>query len=301
LAARLHGLAHYDLLGPAVTSTNSINTNTGALVALRHLNVVGTALSRTQERVSTGLKVIGARDDASSFAIAQGIRAEVKAVLAVQQGLSNGRGVASVGLAAATEISNLMADIKAKVVEGLNPGNTATQQQILDTDYGEMVAQIRQFLEAAEYQGTNILIETFIPFNGIVGTVNDVDVIAGTDGTTMRLRGQRLDLTAFFNLDSQDLANTTNAAAALTAVNTAIDDVNTALGQLGADARSLESHDQFLNAISDALEEGLGSIVDADLAAESAKLTAEQVRQQLAVQVLGIANASPQVILGLFR
>ena len=114
---------------------NSINTNVGAQVALRFLNATNTELGKTQDRVSTGLKVIGAKDDASSFAIAQGIRAELKAISAVQQGLSNGRGVATVAIAGATEISNMMADIKKKTIEGMNPGNTTAQQGILDADY----------------------------------------------------------------------------------------------------------------------------------------------------------------------
>jgi flagellin len=77
--------------------------------------------------------------------------------------------------------------------------------------------------------------------------------------------------------------------------------VNTALGSLGAEARALELQTAFLEEITDATEEGLGNIVDADMARESARLTALQVRQQLGVQVLGIANQAPQILLGLFQ
>lgn len=269
---------------------NSINTNVGAQVALRFLNATNTELGKTQDRVSTGLKVIGAKDDASSFAIAQGIRAELKAISAVQQGLSNGRGVATVAIAGATEISNLMSDIKKKTIEGMNPGNTTAQQGILDADYTEMINQVLNFIQNAEFNGRNLL----------QSTSTDVAVISDSSGGTLTLRAQDIQSTVFDLLNAEDLTDTTNATAALTVVNSVIDTINTALGQLGADARSIDFQDTFLTAVLDATDEGLGSIVDADLAKESAKLQALQVKQQLGVQSLSIANASPQIILQLF-
>lgn len=271
--------------------SNSINTNVGALVALRNLNQTNSELGQTQDRVSTGLKVIGALDDASSFSIAQGIRSELKAIGAVQQGLSNGRGVATVAVSGTTEVSNLLADIKKKIIEGLNPANTSEQQEILNADFVELVGQILNFVQNAEFNGRNILES---------GGAN-VNVIADTDGGTLTLRAQDLEGTVFSALNAQNLANTSQASQSLVVVNSAIATVNIALGQLGADARALEFQESFLTAISDATEEGLGSIVDADLAKESARLQALQVKQQLAVQALSIANASPQVILSLFR
>ncbi len=270
---------------------NSINTNVGALVALRNLNKINTDLGKTQDRVSTGLKVVGAKDNASSFAIAQGIRADVKALAAVKQGLANGRGVASVALAATTDISKILSDVKTKIIEGLNPGNTTEQQAILNADYAELVGQILNFIQKAEFNGRNILES---------GSTN-VNVISDIDGGALTLRARNLEGTAYSLLNAQSLATTAAASAALTAVNSVMATVNTALGQLGADARALEFQDSFLGSILDATEEGLGAIVDADLARESAKLQAQQVKQQLAVQSLSIANSAPQVLLSLFN
>lgn len=269
---------------------NSINTNVGALVALRNLNAVNTDLARAQDRVSTGLKVIGAKDDASSFAIAQGIRAEIKALAAVKQGLANGRGVASVALAGATDVSNLLNDIKKKVVEGLNPGNTSEQQSILDADYAELVGQVLTFVQQSEFNGRNILES---------GSTN-VNVIADTSGGALTLRAQDLEGTVFSTLNAQNIANNSAASATLGVINNAINTVNVALGQLGADARTIDFQDVFLSGLRDAVEEGLGAIVDADLAKESAKLQALQVKQQLAVQSLSIANGAPNILLSLF-
>lgn len=270
---------------------NSINTNVGAMVALRSLNSVSTDLANTQDRVSTGLKVIGAKDDASSFAIAQGIRAEIKAIFAIQQGLANGRGVTNVALAAATEISNLLNDLKKKAIEGLNPGNTSEQQGIINSDYVELVGQVLNFIQNAEYNGRNLL----------MSGANDLNVISDSSGGTLTVRAQDLEGTVYSQLNAQNLANVTAASAALTQVNAVINTVNVALGQLGADFRSIEFQDEFLVSLLDATEEGLGSIVDADMAKEAAKLQALQVKQQLAVQSLSIANAAPNILLALFQ
>jgi flagellin len=270
---------------------NSINTNIGALVALRNLNATNSELNKVQNRVSTGFKVIGAKDNASTFAIAQGIRGDIKATQAVQQGLSQGKGIASVAISGATAVSNILIDIKSKIVEGLNPANTSDQQAILAADYVELVGQVLNFIQNAEFNGQNQLVS---------GSAA-VAIIADKDGGALTIRAQDLEGTAYSQLNVQNLTNVSTASAALTQVNTVINTVNTALGQLGADNRSLDNQDTFLSSINEALEEGVGALVDADLAKESARLQALQVKQQLAVQTLSIANASPQILLGLFN
>src|SRR4051812_32249394 len=120
----------------------SINTNIGALVALQNLSLTQTQLDHTQDRISTGLKVVGPKDDAADFSIAQGIRADLKAFDAVQQSLSAGRGVISTAIAGATNVSNLLATIRQKCIEASNPANTANQQSILQNDFTSMVSQL---------------------------------------------------------------------------------------------------------------------------------------------------------------
>ena len=280
--------------------TLSIRTNPEALAALRNLNAAGSRVNEIGAQVSTGLKVRGAKDDASNFAIAQGLRADVRAMNAVVQGLNNAKGIARVALAGATAVSDLMTDIRQKITEGANAGNTAQQQQILQNDYEEMLGQMRQILENSEFNGVNILIEVAIPFNLAVGTVRDVDVLSNLDGGTLRLDGQRLDLT-YAVLNNEDISTPANALNALTAFEQEEERVATTLGSLGANLRALELQVNQVQATLDAIEEGLGNIVDADMARASADLTAAQVRQQLSVQTLGIANNAPQIALGLFQ
>lgn len=278
----------------------SINTNPEALTALRNLETANRRAVAVGQEVSTGQKVRGAVDDASNFAIAQGLRGDIRAAGAVIQGLNNAKGIAKVALAGATAVSDLMADIRRKITEGANEGNTTQQQAILQEDYVQLVEQMRQILENAEYNTVNILIETAVPFNTVVGQVRDVDVLANLEGDTIRLRGQRLDL-SYALLAQEDIATPANALNALTVFEQQQEFVNDALGQLGGDLRQLELQTDQLQGVLDAIEEGLGNVVDADMARASAEQSAVQVRQQLAVQTLGVANQAPQILLGLFQ
>ena len=269
---------------------NSINTNTSALVALQALNSTNRELDKVQDRISTGLKVVGAVDDASSFSIAQGIRGDLKAYEAVSQGIANAKGVLTVAVAGATKISDLMADIKKKVIEGMNPANTSAQQQILAADYVQLINTISRLIENSSYNNRNLL----------SGGVN-IDVISNIDGSTLTVRGNDLATGQDTLATTTDLNSPANAALALVAVNEYISTVNSALGNLGADTRTVNFQDDFIGILNDATTTGLGDIVDADLAKESARLQAIQVKQQLGTQTLSIANQRPQVILSLFR
>jgi flagellin len=270
---------------------NSINTNPSAYAALRTLNSVNRSLDTTQNRVSSGLRVTGALDDASNFAIAQGIRGELKALGAVTQGLNNAKGIGKVAVAGTTGLSNLLSDVRAKLTELSNEGITTSQRAILTSDFDQLLSQAANFIDNAVFNGVNLL-DT---------SSTDVNTLSNLNGGTLTLTAQDLRTT----VDALAGASPADATAAQTVLTTeyaALEStVNTALGSLGAEVRALELQTQFLEQISDATAEGLGNIVDADLARESARLTSLQVQQQLSTQTLGIANQRPQALLGLFR
>jgi flagellin len=277
--------------GVSAVPNNSINTNVSAAISLQYLNRTNRELDVVQQRVSTGLKVNGAVDDASSFSIAQGIRGDIKAYGAVSQGLSNGRGVANIALAAATTISDLIGDIKKKIIEGMNAANTSGQQIILNADFVSLVTQINTFIANANYNGRNLL--------SFAST--SVNIIANIDGSTITLRSQSQFKTLSIDIGAQNLSSTVTSFQALSALFLAEASINTVLGQIGADTRSLNFQEIFVSQLTDAATEGLGSIVDADMAKESARLQALQVKQQLGVQTLNIANQRPTILQQLFR
>jgi flagellin len=278
----------------------SIQTNNSSLIALTNFEKASAELDDVSKVISTGLNISSSEDDSSNFSIAQGIRGEVKSIDAVIRGINNAKGIAKVAISGATAVSNLLQDIRQKVTEGVNPANTAAQQVLMQNDYASLLQQMRQFMENSEFNGVNILIETNVPFNTIVGDVNDVEVLSDLQGRSITLEGQRLDL-SYALLLQENISTPANASQTLTILLQEERRIYNALASLGSNFRALEQQTKYLEILEDASETGLGNIVDADMARASAELTSSQVRKELAAQTLSIANKNPQVFLGLFE
>ena len=278
----------------------SIQTNNSSLIALTNFEKASAELDDVSKVISTGLNISSSEDDSSNFSIAQGIRGEVKSIDAVIRGINNAKGIAKVAISGATAVSNLLQDIRQKVTEGVNPANTAAQQVLMQNDYASLLQQMRQFMENSEFNGVNILIETNVPFNTIVGDVNDVEGLSDLQGRSITLEGQRLDL-SYALLLQEDISTPANASQTLTILLQEERRIYNALASLGSNFRALEQQTKYLEILKDASETGLGNIVDADMARASAKLTSSQVRKELAAQTLSVANQNPQVFLGLFE
>ena len=280
--------------------SNSIVTNPEAFVALRNLERTNEKLSKTQERLSTGLKVTSATDDASNFAIAQGVRGDVRALGAITQGLNNSKGIGEIALAGVTAISDLLQDIRQKLTELANGGLTTAQRVIVKADFDKLMSQAYGFVSNSNFNGRNLLISN-------ASNVNTISNLNGTNLTLTARSGASSGIThlirslAGSTLGTDGAAsNSVNAQSVIVAQYNALEtEINTSLGALGAEIRALKFQTDFLTTVNDSTEIGLGNIVDADLARESAELTALQVRQQLGVQVLGIANQQPQILLNL--
>lgn len=268
---------------------NSINTNSSIFSSLRGINSINNASSNTQNRVSTGLKVASALSNASNFAIGQGLRGELKGISALTQGLNQTNGAAQVAAAGATGLSNLSSDIRVKLVELSNGANTPEQTSILQNDLGALLNQAQGFVANSSFNGTNLL----------ESGAADLNTIANDAGDTVTVSAQGAVGDAVTALQGAIGGNPTtvlqNEFAAFESA------LNTALGSLGADQRQISQQNDALQAISDATEEGLGNIVDADLGRESARLAAQSVQSQLSVQTFNIANNSQRGLLGLFR
>jgi flagellin len=268
----------------------SINTNVGAMVALSNLDSTQSSLNTTQNQISTGLKVTGPQDNASDFSIAQGIRSDLKAFDAVQQSLSSGQGIIQTAIAGATSVSNLLNTIKSKAIEASNPANTSNQQSILANDFNAMISQLNTFINNAVYNGRNLL---------SAGSAS-VSITSTISGGQLTLNNAST-LSTISSILSSGVATTAAALSLLSTIDAQQLTVGTALGSLGASANDLNFLQTFTKSLSDAVNQGLGSLVDANLAQESANLQALQVKQQLGVQALSIANQRPQIILSLFR
>ena len=275
--------------------TISVHTNSSALAALQQLNQTNAQLDDVQGRINTGLKVAGAKDNAAVFAVAQGLRSDVGALAAVNTSLDRAASIGNVALAAGQSISDLLIELRAKATAATDTSIDSFTRQAYDADFKAIISQISTILANAEFDGANILDSSNSPGIGF---------LADADGTrTLTLKTQNLSFggSIITLASTASLGTVTLAKAAVTAVKTSLDNVNQALANLGSDVKKIEAHSTFVSKLTDSLNVGIGNLVDADLAKESAKLQALQVQQQLGAQALGIANSRPQIILSLFR
>lgn len=271
--------------------TNSVNTNQSALIALQNLNSINRKLSDTQIRVATGLKVGGAKDNAATWAIAQNQRADSGALAAVKTSLDRATSIADVSLAAGEQISELLVEMRQKATSTADPSSTAATRKAYNDDFQSLILSIESFAKNAKFDGENIL-------DG--ANAAPLQFLASADAQeTITMDRQDFSLVTL-GLNGLDLLDPATADTVLQAVEDALTTVTAALAQLGAQSKQIGNHNVFVGKLIDSLETGVGNLVDADLAKESARLQALQVQQQLGTQALSIANQSPQVILSLF-
>lgn len=256
---------------------NSINTNMGALIALQNLNQTSRDLNVTQNRINTGMKVSSAKDNGAIWSIAQSQKADMVAMDAVKSSIQRGQSVVDVGLAAGDTIMSALQEMKSLAVS-ITAGTAAgSDTAAYEADFDALVIEVNAAIGAASFDGTSA-------FTAAAGAV-----ITGLDALDVADLGVGLAASAL-----------TNASDA-TAVQTEIDRVATAMQTLGTQSKSFERQLTFVGKLQDALEIGVGNLVDADLAKESARLQALQTKQQLGIQALSIANQSSSALLGLFR
>jgi flagellin len=275
-------------------ATNSVNTNAGALIALQNLNATNTELAQTQNRISTGKRVLSAKDNGAIWAIAQSQSATSRSLNSVISSLQRGSSVIDVSLAAGETVADLLAQMKEKALAASDVSLDASSRNALNEDFKSLRDQIAKAVSNADFNGTNLL---------NTGAA-DMASLANADGTSkLTATAEIMSLGgSIVTIDSTDTIGTASAAAAMiTTVTTSLTNVTAALGRLGTKSKAFETHLTFVSKLQDTLDVGVGNLVDADLAKESAKFQALQTKQQLGIQALSIANQSSQSILSLFR
>ena len=272
----------------------SVNTNVGAQIALQNLNATNAQLAITQNRINTGKTVATAKDNGAIWAIAQGQRADIGALGAVKGSLDRGVSAVDVGLAAGESISDLLIQLKEKALAATDKSLSTSSRSALNEDFKAIRDQITTVANNADFNGINLLKTGATGFAALANAAGTATLTVGAE--VLALGSTNVTVTATTTIGTSTLATT-----ALGLVNASIDKVSGALARLGTKSKALETHRTFVGKLTDALESGVGNLVDADLAKESAKLQSLQTKQQLGVQALGIANQSPQVLLSLFR
>jgi len=275
-------------------SLNSVNTNSGALAALQNLNATSTELTTTQNRINTGLKVATAKDDASVWAIAQNQRAQSSSLDSVKDSLSRGQSSLDVAISAGTSISDLLVQMKAKALAASDAGLDATSRSALNNDFKALRDQVTTIVTNADFNGINMIQsggDTIYALANAMAT-SKITVLA----QDLSLGGANVTVAS-----TDSISTATTASTMIATLQTSIDNVSASLAKLGTGAKALDNHFTFISKLKDTIDSGVGNLVDADLARESARLQALQTKQQLGVQALSIANQSATILLGLFR
>ena len=276
-------------------SINSVNTNRQAVFSLQSLNQTNAELGGVQKRVSTGFRVADARDDGGAFAVAQAVRSDVAGVTAVNEQLGGVKGVLQTTFAALSVVSDTMKQVRATLTRLADGAIDSTQRSQYETQYEQLRTQIGQFIDDAKYNGRTLLSTNTATTAGggnLEGIRNEEGgkfTITASDAATLKLSTTTPTTAALAVTDLNGTFTTIEAA------------ISTALNKFGASMQYVENQITYNSKKVDALNDGLGALVDADLAKESSNLQALQTRQQLGIQTLSLANQGPQVLLSLFR
>lgn len=310
----------------------SINTNVAAMTALKSLNMTNANLEKTQGRISTGLKVGTAEDNAAYWSIATTMKSDKSALSTVKDALGLGAAtvdVATTGTNAAMEVAK---EIKNKLVAARQPGVDRSKVQ---SEISQLQKQMTNIANTSSFSGENWLsvdssaanynaskeiVSSFTRSAGTVsvgtiivnqGSVKLFDASATAEGVLDASRDAvtgAVSATGTFQVDTLDISALTDSAADLATLDGYIKGADAAVTAMTSSSATLGSAKQrinlqkdFVSALSDAIDRGVGSLVDADMTEESTKLQALQVQQQLGVQALSIANQSAQSIVSLFR
>jgi flagellin len=272
----------------------SVNTNTGAMIALQYLNQTQADLAHTQSAVDTGLKVSSAKDDGAIFAIAQNMRGDVAGYGAVTDSIDRGMSAIDVAMSAGQSISDLLIEMKTKALAASDTSIDTVSREALNQDFVALRDQISTIVKNAVFNNYNL----------VDGSTQQITALASADGTrritaqaqNMSLSGSIVTISTGASISTLAMASTMVAS-----IQASLTNVDSALAKLSAGSKKFSVQLSFAQKLSDTLTSGIGNLVDADLAKESAMLQSLQVKQQLGVQALSIANQSPQYLLSLFK
>jgi flagellin len=282
-------------------SLNSVNTNIAASIALQSLNSTTSQLAATQKRISTGYRVSDAVDDGAAYAVAQRVRSDVASLTSANQQLGNVKGLISTTITGLNSVSNKLTDARAVLVK-LADSNTQGDQRVeYQNQYKSLLDNVKTFIQDAGYNGKTLIGN----ITGSNGSFGGVAVIRNETGGSYGVSS--FDGSSFFNslsFTSTQLTTASSVQALITQAGTFLSKLST-LGQqlnsFGSASNYVDNQVSYNNDKIDSLNNGLGALIDADLAKESAKLQSLQIRQQLGTQSLSIANQAPQSLLSLFK
>jgi len=270
----------------------TINSNIASMQAQRSLQNVTTKLQTSFQRLSTGLRIATAADDAAGLAISERLRAQVRSLDQARRNANDGISMVQTAEGALGESSNLLTRLRELAVQASNGTVSNADRDTLQQEFSDLVSEIDRIAQSTEFNDISLL-------DGTQGSVTfqvGIGTTAGVDTLSVTLDSAR---TADLGIDTLDIGSAGDPAAALNALDTAIDSVSGLRGRLGATQNRLQSTVSNLGTQSENLTAAESRIRDVDVAYETANLTRLQIMQQAAVGVLSQSNALPQAALRL--
>ena len=297
---------------------NSINTNVASMIALQSLSATQIALAETQNRVNTGLKIATAKDNGAIWAIAETEKAQASSLDAVTNSLNNGKSVLDTTLQAGAQLTDLLNQMRQKALAASDAGVDDQSRIQYQNEYTKLVQSFANVVASATFNGVNLIDNSATNVAAIGSADGSIKVTSAhlkLNPATVFAADTSLTLTAgtvtppatTASVDTvAGIANAwadgtgAKANASLAVVDAALKTVTQGLSSFGVDAKAMDSQIGLVSKLQDSLKTGIGNLVDANLAQESASLQALQTKQQLGVQALSIANSSTSILLGLF-
>lgn len=275
-------------------SNYSVNTNASALLTLQNLNTTSRDLTEAQKKVSSGKKIDTPRDNGAIWSIAQNQSSIANALNAVTDSLDRGKSTVDVALAAGQNISDYLNQMRTKILAATDSSLDSVSRKNLNEEFKVLRDAIANAVASAEFNGYNIIKSGGISYTALAGA--DGARVLTVSALNLALGGSNVTIAGTATIGT--VATATDALAKVVA---SIQNVNQGLARMGAQARQIDNQNIFVSKLKDALDTGVANLVDADLAKESARLQALQVKQSLGIQALGIANSSVNVLGSLFR
>ncbi len=274
---------------------DSVNSTTALASALKALQDARADQTQSEARLASGLKVAAPRDNPSAYSVAETLKGEATALRAVTDSLSRAEAISDITIGAAEQVSSILNEIKTITTSALANDLTDAQRASYQAEFTQQLNALAAVVNNANFDDTNLLNGSLPSGASFVADATATETIT-LQSRDFNLGGTIVTLNANFSLASPEQAQLTHDALLQSQEN-----VSGQLVALGTENKHLRAQIDFVAKFATALAGGVGTLVDADLANESALIQALQVKQSLSAEVLNIANAAPQTLLALFR
>ena len=278
----------------------TIHTHTASLTAQRSTAAKSASLSTTMARLSSGLRINSAKDDAAGLAIADRMNTQVRGMNVAIRNAGDGISMAQVAEGGLSGINDMLQRMRELAVQASNATNQSTDISKLDQEYQELGKEVTRMMDATQFNGESILKATAdytFQVGANSGTENQIKITSAALATNIA------NLTAVTNGGSQSALNTAASAniSAIDALDKALTVVNDNRAKLGAVQSRFENTISYLRTAVENQSAARGRIMDADFASETANLSRSQILQQAGTAMVAQANQLPQGVLALLR